>query len=906
MRNNLQGKKSQGLCVWFVRAMVVLMLVSFLPAPLYADYVPLLLRNFGIPYITGGFAVDKDSNVYVANAIDNRVQIFNRGVGNTGNLIYSLSHELTDPLLFPNPQGMAVDSSGKIYVSDQVTNHVTIFEGSESQTPFNTLHTLTGFVRPFGVAIGGTGKIYIADYYEGTVKIFDNSDSTVPSKTLYGMVNPAGITVDGSGKIYITDIGAGSTGAGTVKIFDSSESTTPTILSGFSNPSGVAVDSMGRIYISDTNNYCMKIFKTVNNQDGTISYPFLREFASGQAPYGVVLDKDDYVYVADNWSKSVQIFWPGWDKWVAGETSATPHLANLSLGTAGLQLNRTGADANTLVVPNGSTLNVDGFLDTGNKTLKLDGGSLNVTTGPVFVESGGVLDVTNFDTFNVKSLRVEDGGTLLNRTFKSLPVESIVLFDNSTVNVAVGSKSEQAGSLKATGVAHLRGSLKISFISGGGEFQDGTSYTVLTAGHINGQFGSVGFDPDHALSQFLSFDTVYRTVDNNDAVQLTLHLKDTSTGGSGQVVSPSLISTTTLAQSNAISRRLESGGKESNPLSNAEFAPRPISIPTPSVLQRFREMQQLGQRRPQPDMWSTLYSLLEQNGPVDLEKELSVTGRWNTSFWISPSYTRGKNKATVSSGASQDSFETLVGGIEFHNEETNELIGFTVGGGFGDTKSRLDRDNKSLHKSLLAGAYHSMRWGGLRWDQFGNVNWLFSDHNRVGTSGGRYIAKGKDTTDTYAVSTEVSYKFSSQDYLVFRPYYGVDYWHISRGKYREEANPAPLSRPRQGSDGFDHYAGFMLRKTWTDLGDYSRRLQGDFWYAYDLSTVKNVDKVFAVRDGSFVQIPIPGLGKRTFSPSITASLMNKKSQSKYFFTYAAAIQSKRVSHQISFKLQYLL
>src|SRR5208282_5495 len=73
------------------------------------------------------------------------------------------------------PVGIAVDSSGKIYVADLQAASVTVYSaGSNGNVaPLATISgSNTGLSGPFGIAVDSSGKIYVADYGAASVFVY--------------------------------------------------------------------------------------------------------------------------------------------------------------------------------------------------------------------------------------------------------------------------------------------------------------------------------------------------------------------------------------------------------------------------------------------------------------------------------------------------------------------------------------------------------------------------------------------------------------------------------------------------------------------------------------------------------------------------------------------------------------
>ena len=174
---------------------------------------------------------------------------------------------------------MAVDSSGNVYVTDE-NNHrirkittngvVSTLAGTNAEGFKDGTASTAQFYYPYGVAVDSSGNVYVADSNnhrirkitpEGVVTTFAGStegfaDGTGNTAQFY---YPAGVAVDSSGNVYVTDNGnhrirkitsAGVVttfaGTGTKDFADGAANTAK-----FRYPSDVAVDSSGNVYVAD-------------------------------------------------------------------------------------------------------------------------------------------------------------------------------------------------------------------------------------------------------------------------------------------------------------------------------------------------------------------------------------------------------------------------------------------------------------------------------------------------------------------------------------------------------------------------------------------------------------------------------------------------------------------------------
>jgi DNA-binding beta-propeller fold protein YncE len=126
---------------------------------------------------------------------------------------------------FNNPSGIAVDSSGNIFVADSRNNkirkitsqgEVDTFAGDVASGDADGKGTAARFNNPYGIAVDSSGNIFVADVYNNKVrKITSQGVVTTLAGSSKGFVNgkgttaqfenPVGIAVDTDGNILVAD-----------------------------------------------------------------------------------------------------------------------------------------------------------------------------------------------------------------------------------------------------------------------------------------------------------------------------------------------------------------------------------------------------------------------------------------------------------------------------------------------------------------------------------------------------------------------------------------------------------------------------------------------------------------------------------------------------------------------------
>jgi sugar lactone lactonase YvrE len=199
------------------------------------------------------------------------------------------------------PYGVAVDSSGNIFVADNDYGGVT--ELLQSGGVYRESVSLGPFQQPWGIAVDGSGNLYIAE--NGANDVIKETLVATPYGNSYtrsvlptiGLNSPYGMAVDGDGNVYIADGGNGRIVKETPSGSSYTQSTLPTSPVGL--PFGVAVDASFNVYITDPgHSRVLKETPSDNSYtESTVADHIDRE------PVGVAVDGGGNVYILD--------FYPG-------------------------------------------------------------------------------------------------------------------------------------------------------------------------------------------------------------------------------------------------------------------------------------------------------------------------------------------------------------------------------------------------------------------------------------------------------------------------------------------------------------------------------------------------------------------------------------------------------------------
>jgi sugar lactone lactonase YvrE len=241
-----------------------------------------------------GVAADRAGDLFIADTAnhtirkltaDGRVSTLAGLAGVSGSV-----DGTADAARFNQPQGIAVDTGGNVYVGDTGNNTI------RKINPAGMVSTLAGlagvagssngigsgalFSQPAGVALDSSTNLYVADYGNSTLRKITPAGSVSTLAGSPGDVGtnngtgagaqfylPQGVAVDGSGNIYVADSanhairkvtsgGSVTTLAGSLGNFGTNNGTGANAQ--FDEPAGVAVDTNGNVYVADTLNHTVR------------------------------------------------------------------------------------------------------------------------------------------------------------------------------------------------------------------------------------------------------------------------------------------------------------------------------------------------------------------------------------------------------------------------------------------------------------------------------------------------------------------------------------------------------------------------------------------------------------------------------------------------------------------------
>jgi trimeric autotransporter adhesin len=309
--------------------------------------------------LPSGVAEDLTGSLYIADPGNNKVRkvvdptVINSDIistfAGTGGAGFAGDKGLASAAKLNSPTGVAVDSSGDVFIADTGNNRI------REVNPSGVINTVAGngtcsktlgnggagtsasLCAPSGVAVSG-GKLYIADPLHFEVRVVNLSTGVITdfagngtagysgdggSATSATLGLPVGVAVDSTGHVYIADAGdtvVREVSSGTITTFagngkfgyagDGSAANKAEL----SAPTGVGTDQLGNVYISDTGNDRIRVVNSagiINTLAGNGKFGFSGDGGAATSaelgvPAGSIAADGTAVYFSDTGNERVR------------------------------------------------------------------------------------------------------------------------------------------------------------------------------------------------------------------------------------------------------------------------------------------------------------------------------------------------------------------------------------------------------------------------------------------------------------------------------------------------------------------------------------------------------------------------------------------------------------------------
>ena len=234
--------------------------ISDKAAGIYEIYAATGQTHFVTPLLTADdVIVDGSGNVFaVSNTTVIEIVAIN-GTLPTNPVVRTLATG------FSQLDGLKVDSNGNVFVADagasrneSYVSEILAVNGSVPANP-TIIKIASGFGGLSGVAVDTSGNVFVADASKRAVFEVFAVNGTIPANPTIvtvgsGFITPANVAFDGVGNLFVPDVGTHSIRE--ILAVNGVIPPNPTIVdlgSGIITPNGLVVDASGNVFIADSN-----------------------------------------------------------------------------------------------------------------------------------------------------------------------------------------------------------------------------------------------------------------------------------------------------------------------------------------------------------------------------------------------------------------------------------------------------------------------------------------------------------------------------------------------------------------------------------------------------------------------------------------------------------------------------
>jgi uncharacterized protein (TIGR03437 family) len=317
-------------------------------------------------------ALNSNGDLYIADTVNQRIRMISGHTittfAGTGTIGYTGDKAAATAATFSLPGGLAIDSTGNLYIADTGNNvvrkisggNITTVAGDHGQSGYfggdGGPATAANFAGPTAIAFDSAGNYYIADNGNSRIRKVDTSgiittfvgSSGGTSGTAGKLDHPNGLWFDASGALYIADSNnarvaryvppdfknfAGNNTAG----FKGDGG--PANAAQLNKPVGIAMDAAGNIYLADTNNCRIRKITTdgiITTIAGSRSIGYSGDGGDATSaalnyPRSIAVSPNGTVYIADTGNHAIRVLTPTFPA-IGGVSNAASGTARISPG----------------------------------------------------------------------------------------------------------------------------------------------------------------------------------------------------------------------------------------------------------------------------------------------------------------------------------------------------------------------------------------------------------------------------------------------------------------------------------------------------------------------------------------------------------------------------------------------
>ncbi|MDB6018013.1 MAG: repeat containing protein, partial [Pedosphaera sp.] len=307
------------------------------------------------------------------------------------------------------------------------------------------------------------GTNWVSTTIAGLAGNIGSADGTNSSARFY---NPNGIAVDSAGRLYVADANnqiirkltpAGTnwvvtTIAGTAHTYGHADGTNET--ASFFYPEGIAADAAGNLFVADSSNHAIRkitpvgtdwVVTTIAGASGNSGHADgTNNAATFNSPYGITVDKNGILFVADSYNDTIRKITPVGTNWVTATVAGKVGVAD--------GIDGTGTNA-TFNFPTSLAADTNGNIfvaDTQNyliRQLTPSGTNYVVTTPAGRLRVNGSTDGTNNNAlfYTPHGVTVDKAGNLIVADSQNSEIRKITLFGTNWVTSTLAGFAKNIG-----------------------------------------------------------------------------------------------------------------------------------------------------------------------------------------------------------------------------------------------------------------------------------------------------------------------------------------------------------------------------------------------------------------------------------------------------------------------------